>query len=158
MGQIVDCFHMHADTIRSGHPQHSFAANGPAAPMLTADHPLTPSMGEGSPLSRLYDLDAKVLLLGVDHGNNSSLHLAEHRATWPGKTEGDIGAPVMVDGTRTWVTYRDLDYDSDDFARLGVAFAATGAERRGPVGEGIARLCLQREVVDFGVRWITANR
>ena len=158
MGQIVDCFRMHADTIRSAHPQHSFAANGPAAAMLTADHPLTPSMGEGSPLSRLYDVDAKVLLLGVDHGNNSSLHLAEHRATWPSKADGDVGAPVTIDGRRTWATCRDLDYDSDDFAKLGEAFAAEGAERRGPVGEGVGRLCSQRAIVDFGVRWITANR
>lgn len=158
MGRIVDCFLMHVATIRSAHPQYSLAANGPAAETLTVDHPLTPSMGEGSPLSRLYDLDAKVLLLGIDHGNNTSLHLAEHRATWPGKAEGDTGAPMTIDGRRTWVTYRDIDYDADDFTRLGEAFAATGGEQRGPVGEGVGRLCSQREVVDFGVRWITANR
>ena len=158
MGQIVDCFRMHAGTIRSAHPLLSFAANGPLADALIAGHGLTPAMGEGSPLSRLYDADAQVLLLGVSHAHNTSLHLAECRATWPTKTDTAEGAPILRGGKRTWVVYRDNDYDADDFTQLGDAFAATGDERRGPVGEGVGRLCSQRDVVDFGVRWITANR
>jgi aminoglycoside 3-N-acetyltransferase len=158
MGQIVDCFRMHADTIRSAHPLYSLAANGPAAHKLLDNHMLTPSMGEGSPLSRLYDLDAKVLLLGVGHANNTSLHLAEYRATWATKVDRDEGAPITIDGRRQWVTYRDLDTDADDFDRIGEAFAATGAEQRGPIGEGVGRLCSQRAVVDFAVAWIEANR
>jgi aminoglycoside 3-N-acetyltransferase len=158
MGQAVECFRRHPDAIRSLHPTVSFAAVGPMAVALMADHHLSPGLGEGSPLSKLYAADAKVLLLGVDHGNDTSLHLAEHRATWPGKRTYTDGAAVMVDGRRHWVTYDDLELDESDFAALGDAFAAAGGERHGPVGSGTGRLCRQRAIVDFGVSFIGAHR
>jgi len=37
-------------------------------------------LGNESPLAKIYDLDGYVLLLGVDHDKNTSLHLAEVRA------------------------------------------------------------------------------
>lgn len=40
-------------------------------------------LGEPSPLGRLYDLDADVLLLGADHDCNTSPHLAEYRQPAP---------------------------------------------------------------------------
>lgn len=158
MGQTVDCFRSHPSTIRSNHPTVSFTANGPLASRIVDDHPLTPSLGEGSPLQRLYDLDAKVLLLGVDHGNNTSLHLAEHRAIWPGKHSYTEGVPVLVDGERRWVTYEDLELDEDDFPAIGEAFAATGLEQAGPIGAGVGRLSSVRAVVDFAVEWIEQHR
>ena len=119
MGKVVESFLMHDETVRSDHPTVSFAARGPAASEIVGCHPLTPELGETSPLGRLYELDAKVLLLGVEHGNNTSLHLAEHRAVWPSKTVRETGAPVMIDGKRQWVIYQDLDWDDGDFDKLG---------------------------------------
>lgn len=58
----------------------SFAALGPAAEEITAGHALPDSLREGSPLARLYECDARVLLLGVGHDSNTSLHLGEYRA------------------------------------------------------------------------------
>jgi aminoglycoside 3-N-acetyltransferase len=158
MGQVVECFRHHPRTLRSDHPTESFAANGPAAAHIIAPHPLTPAMGEGSPLQRLYDLDASVLLLGVDHSNNTSLHLAEYRASWPSKHSYVEGTPMMVDGQRRWVQFEDLAIDADDFASLGEAFAATGQEQRAPVGGGVGRHCSMRAAVDFAVGWISSNR
>lgn len=158
MGAVVECFRHHPSTIRSSHPMVSVAANGPAAVEITTDHPLTPSLGEGSPLATLYDLDASVLLLGVDHAHNTSLHLAEYRAEWPGKTFEQHGTPGLVDGERGWVTYEDLDLDEGDFDKIGEEFASSGHERQSPVGVATGRLCRQRAVVDFGVEWINRNR
>jgi aminoglycoside 3-N-acetyltransferase len=158
MGAIVDCFLRVPDVRRSSHPRDSFAAHGPLASRVVDDHPLAYSLGERSPLARIYDLDGEVLLLGVDHGNNSSLHLSEYRADLPITDWISEGSPMLVDGAREWVTYADRAGNSDDFAALGEAFAATGKERRAPVAAGTARLMRQREVVDFGVRWLEANR
>lgn len=47
----------------------------------------------------LYDRDGRVLLLGTDHGTNTSLHLAEYRADYPKERTGD-GGPVLIDGER----------------------------------------------------------
>src|SRR5262245_61035348 len=84
MGAIPECFRKGRGVRRSLHPQVSFAARGPHADLITADHPLAYGFGEATPLARVYDLDGWVLLLGVGHGNNTSLHLAEHRANFAG--------------------------------------------------------------------------
>lgn len=158
MGAVVECFRHHPDTIRSPHPLVSFAANGPRAREVVGIHPLAPETGQSSPLGRLDEFDALVLLLGVTHANNTSLHLAEERATWVGKRSRPHGAPMLVDGVRRWVEWDDLDGTDEDFEALGEAFAASGGERTGPVGAGVGRLFRQRAVVDFAVDWMTANR
>lgn len=156
MGRIADAFRTRPGVLRSAHPLMSLCAQGPRARWILDPHPLADACGEGSPLARLYDEDALVLLLGVDHGSNTSLHLAEHRARWPGRARVRQGAPMQVDGERRWVAFDELDYDSDDFARLGDAFGA--AARQGTAGRGTALLMRQRALVDFGVEWIEANR
>jgi aminoglycoside 3-N-acetyltransferase len=158
MGQIVDCFRSYPGTVRNGHPSTSFAANGPMAATILGELQLTPALGDGSPIHRLYQHDAKVLMLGVDHGNNTSLHLAEHRATWPTKHTFTERAPIMRDGVRHLAIYEELDYDDSDFSELGEAFHATGQGNVGPVGAGTARLANIPAMVDFAVGWIETNR
>ncbi|MEE9413883.1 MAG: AAC(3) family N-acetyltransferase [Acidimicrobiales bacterium] len=158
MGQIAECFRNHPQTIRSDHPTLSFAANGPSAVDITSGHQLTPAFGETSPLATLYELDAMVLLLGSSHTNNTSFHLAEHRASWPTKNDCTEGGPVLVDGKRTWVEYRDLEPRDEDFEQIGAAFAVSAEESSGTVGTGKARLSRQRALVDFAVEWMNANR
>jgi aminoglycoside 3-N-acetyltransferase len=158
MGAIVDAVLRWPGTVRGPHPHVSLAAHGPLAASIVAPHPLDAGLGDASPMGRLYDLDAHVLLLGVGHGNNSSLHLAEARADFPGKAFYDEGAAVLVDGERRWVTFRDLDTDDSDFVAVGAAFEATGAATVGPAGNGEARLMRQRALVDFAVADLKRRR
>jgi aminoglycoside 3-N-acetyltransferase len=158
MGSIVDCVLRWPGTVRGPHPHVSMAANGPLAASIVAPHPLDAGLGDASPMGRLYDLDAHVLLLGVGHGNNSSLHLAETRADYPGKEYYEEGAAVLVDGERRWVTFRDFDTNDEDFVEVGAAFEATGAVTVGPAGSGEARLMRQRALVDFAVADLERRR
>jgi aminoglycoside 3-N-acetyltransferase len=158
MGAIVECFRTTPGVRRSSHPTASFAALGPQASLIVDDHQLEDDMGEQSPLGRLYELDAKVLLLGVGHENNSSLHLSEHRASYVHKSFCSDGSSMLTNGVKQWIEYRHLDENSDDFASIGLAFAATDRQRIGRVGEADAILMQQRDVVDFGVAWMNEHR
>ena len=160
MGGVAEVLLHHPGTMRSAHPTVSHMALGPAAARIVERHPFDRGMGDESPLGRLYELNAKVLLLGVGHANNTSLHLAEHRAEWPSKQWIRQGSAVLLDGRRCWVEYDELDGDTDDFDAVGVAFGATGLEQVGPVGHagGRARLMPMRALVDFATMWFPTHR
>lgn len=159
MGVIPDTFRRQQGTIRSGHPQVSFAARGREAQKITADHGLEYGLGERSPLARIYELGGEVLLLGVGHENNTSIHLAECRANYPGKQIYTAKAPMRVHGERRWVEFTELEYDSDDFERLGADFARdTGLVKQGQVAGATALLMPQRELVDYAVGWLERHR
>jgi aminoglycoside 3-N-acetyltransferase len=158
MGVIPETFRKQRGVIRGNHPHVSFAAWGKHARYITDDHALTPIFGERSPLARIYDLQGHVLLLGVTHSNDTSLHLAEWRADIPRKTIHS-GSPMMVEGVRTWVAWDDIDWDDSGFEELGSDFAReTGLQREGLVGHARAMLAPQRPLVDYGVTWLERER
>jgi aminoglycoside 3-N-acetyltransferase len=159
MGLIPETFRKQSGVLRSYHPQVSFAAWGKYAKEITENHGLEFSLSEGSPLARIYDLQGHVLLLGVGHGNNTSLHLAEYRADYSSKKIIQQGAPIFLEGKRVWQTFEDIENDDEDFEEIGKAFAQqTGLGRTGKIGQADAKLVPQREIVDFAVRWMEKNR
>lgn len=159
VGVVPECFRKQRGTLRSDHPTASFAARGARAEEVVGGHLLEYSLGEESPLARLYDLDARVLLLGAGYGCLTSLHLAEYRADYPGKRTIMRGAPVMVDGERRWVEFEDIDWTDRDFPEIGREFSADSDRvLRGKVACADAQMMSHRALVDFAVDWMTENR
>lgn len=159
MGVIPECFRTQPGTMRSNHPLCSWAARGPNAPLITNGHELRMAQGEGSPLARLYELDAHVLLLGVDYRNNTCCHLAEYRSRHAAQRGSRPSAAFSVDGHPAWVTYDDISWYDDDFLELGGAFEGEpAAVRVGPIAGARAKLFSLRACVDFAVAWMDRNR
>ena len=163
MGKIVETFRHWPSVLRSEHPQFSMIALGPKAKLITDQH--YDACGEQSPLARVYDCtnDGHVLLLGVPHQNNTSLHLAEYRYQIDGGIEKDFlaGASVMDPVTKqsAWYEWMDYDYTADDFNEVGHAFdAIEGNTKIGRVGLAQCRLMKQHLLVDFAVHWMAKNR
>lgn len=97
----------------------------------------------------------RVLLLGVGHYSNTSLHLAEYRAGV--RRTVRQSAPILANGAATWVTWDDVDLYSEDFAALGEALEETGSVRIAAVGHGVGRLMKQPAAVDFAQQWLPAH-
>jgi aminoglycoside 3-N-acetyltransferase len=160
VGIVANLLRHQPGTLQSFHPNKSFVARGPSAQALLDDHQFDDGFGEQSPLGRLYEQDGWILLLGVGHGNNTSLHLAEYRANWPGREARiRLSGRVVRDGRVVPVSFVDVDGTSDDFEQLGAEYERTGGRVMvGPVGRGTGRLLRMRPIVDFAVGWIERNR
>ena len=158
IGVVAEMFRTYPGVIRGNHPYVSFAAIGPNAQYLVENHTsLERPMDDDSPIGKLYALDGYVFLLGPDHGNNTSLHLAEYRANIPRNIKKE-GSAMLVDDVRQWVTYDMEDLNDEDFPQLGDAYESTYNIPRGRVGKAEVRFMKQRPLVDFAVDWLEKNR
>jgi len=143
MGVVADTFWRLPGVLRSASP-HAFAAIGPQAERITAPHPVDLPHGLDSPVGRVYERDGQVLLLGVDHDANTTIHLAEWLAGVRYRrpkyaTLLEAGRPIRVD-------YQEIDHCCQNFQLVGGWLAARGLERRGPVGHARARLVRSHDV------------
>lgn len=159
MGAVVECFRTRQGVLRSRHPFVSWVAKGPDAVRITDGHALDMSQGEGSPLARLYDIDAKVLLVGVEYFASTIFHLAEYRCRHAERERCQRETPIAERDRVRWVACDDIYLSEADFKELGEAFEReTGAVTTGLVGGATAKLFSARAAVDFAVAWMNANR
>lgn len=161
MGRIAEEVRLRPDALRSGHPQASFAAVGPRALRITCGHALDCLLGERSPLARLYEAGAYILLLGVGFEVCSAFHLAEYRV--PAPVRRPYHCKVATEKGSRWRVYTDVDLDDRDFAAVGDWVAERIAGARPPVGHGRvgdaeALLIPMVPAVDAAVGWMCTHR
>lgn len=157
VGMFSECVRNASGSFRSTHPQTSFSAVGPRARELVAVHDLRCHLGEDSPLRRLYDDDAVVLLIGVGFDVCTCFHLAEYRFDKRMDLR-QYRTFVMTDGRRKLQEFFAPDTDDSDFATIGNEMAEEPLVHAGHIGNARVRWFRMRDGVDFAVDWMNRCR
>lgn len=152
MGKIVEVFRTFPGVSRSAHPLLSFVGWGKHKDRILENHSNEFGLGESSPLRKLYDLDALVLLIGADYDTCTCFHLAEYRI--PKRTITNNGVPVLEDGKRVWKQYQDIAYRDELFPQIGKDFEDNNSVRTGLVGSAQTRLFSSKQAVDYAEDWL----
>jgi aminoglycoside N3'-acetyltransferase len=148
LGVVAETFRRLGGVERSDH-FHAFAAYGPEARRILADPlPCPPHVPE-SPVGQVHELDGQVLLIGVGHDANTTLHLAEIVGGAP------YGVPrhctIVENGSRRRVDYLENDHCCARFAVADDWLREAGLQAEGRVGHAHARLFRSRDLVSAAV-------
>jgi aminoglycoside 3-N-acetyltransferase len=150
-GCIPETFRQHPRARRSLHPTHSAAAIGLRAEELLDGHEysMTPC-GPDSPYGRLAAGGGYVLLLGVSHSANTTLHHVEELVGVSYHMQpGLVAARVMADGRPRTVHVMLHRYGpARNFGRMEPVYRERGIQRDGRIGRAHVRLLDARRMVE----------
>jgi aminoglycoside N3'-acetyltransferase len=147
MGVVADTFWRLPGVRRSDSP-HAFAAIGPRAAAITAPHPVDVPHGPDSPPGRVHALDGQVLLLGVGHDADTTIHVGEWLAGVRYRLPAH--ATILRDGQPLRIDYGENDSCCARFALVDDWLEPPGGptrQRRGTVGHAEARLARSRDII-----------
>jgi aminoglycoside 3-N-acetyltransferase len=157
-GILTELFRNRPGTVRSNHPSHSVSASGARAAEFTADHRKTDVFGVGSPVDRIAQAGGWVLLLGVTHLANSTIHVGESHAGvkkfWWDDCEPPLVKMRMEDGT---IGEHQLDPSSScsmAFNAVEFPLRTRGAIRDLRIGSALCFLMRGRDVITTVVEMV----
>lgn len=154
MGIVAQTFWQLPGVRRSDSP-HGFAAAGPEAERITLPHPVEVPHGLDSPPGRVYQNDGQVLLLGVGHDADTTIHVAENMSGVRYRRKTHVlllqhGAVVRFD-------YAEVDHCCQNFNLVDGWLETKGLQHRGTVGHAEARLARSRDIVAVVGEQLRAN-
>lgn len=144
-GIITETFRKRSGVLRSLSPTHCVAGCGPLAEHLLAKHAQCRiSTGHGSPFHHLAEAGGKILLLGVTHASNTSLHYVENINGAPTICRKEY-YPVVIDRDGVKITVPTLPHMPGlprNYARVEPLLLQAGVQINGRIGQAEARLIL----------------
>ncbi|MBO0813460.1 MAG: AAC(3) family N-acetyltransferase [Microlunatus sp.] len=146
LGVIAETLRATPGAVRGPHPLISFAALGDRAEDLISHERLDLPLGS---LARLAVLDGEVLLLGVDHTSNTTIHLAEQRLG-----RGSFYRYARH-GWGLWLELPNVAGESHQFDQIEPLLRERTSETI--IGKCRARRVRVRDVIDVATEMITAD-
>ena len=153
-GAITEAIRRHPGAVRSWHPTHAPCAVGPLAEWLVAEHILCGPLDIGSPEDRMAKLGGWILLLGVDHRVNSTVHVGEAYA-------GSVARLVRYNplsparpkvitprGDTIEVVITSMPGCSEGFGAIETPMRAARLIRYGTIGNAGCQLMRGQDVID----------
>ncbi|MBM3279074.1 MAG: AAC(3) family N-acetyltransferase [Candidatus Handelsmanbacteria bacterium] len=139
---------------RSRHAPHPLAAIGAHAEDLAGRDNAT-DYAFDSPFYSLLELDAWVLLMGVDFNVCTLLHLVEELAEVPYRYWDELRGTVVIEGQaspRTFPFMRRHPGVENDFLRCGTELEQEGVVQMAQVGQSTLRALRVRCLCDYALR------
>lgn len=157
-GVLHEMLRIWPGALRSAHPDAGIAAIGGQAEYVVNPHPLQYGYGTGTPLERLYEMDAQILMLGAPLDTISLLHYAEHIANIPDKRVVHYNRRFA----HGWESIEEFDtgdpcHDAlpiNCFELIALDNLCAGNGREGTVGRATCHVFSSRQLIPFAVRWI----
>ncbi|MDX2176158.1 MAG: AAC(3) family N-acetyltransferase [Candidatus Sumerlaeia bacterium] len=158
-GLLTETFRRMEDVHRSLHPSHSVAAWGDGARELAATDPASHTpLGAGCPLHLAALRGALVLLIGVGHERDSTIHIAECLAPAPyldvaftPERDHETGLSLREDGTIARSTLREVPGSPEGFPALEPELERLGLQRAGPLAGATVRMAPAMAVIETAV-------
>lgn len=149
VGILPNLFMKREGVVRSLHPTHSMAVYGKnAEDYIRGEENCTTPCTPGGCWDRLRSINAKILLIGVNHIRNTYIHSIEEVFDVPERlTKKPVDFKIkMSDGTLKNVSmYRHYNphtaHISESYDKLTKAFYETGAAKRVKFGDAECILC-----------------
>jgi aminoglycoside 3-N-acetyltransferase len=156
-GAITEAVRLLPQAARSTHPTHAPCAIGPKARKLMRRHLLAGPLDIGSPEDLMAKGGGWVLLLGVTHTSNSTVHVGEAYAGSYSRlmtfSPLNPGHPVIVDakGVRRRVTQTSMPGCSQGFSAIEDPMRDRGMIRDGKIGDATCQLMKGQDIIDVAI-------
>ena len=156
VGRITEVARRRPGAVRSCHLRESVAALGPVAREMMRVHRAAAWSVDG-PFWKLYEMDARILMLGVPYFRTSFWHMIEQMLQPEyGRWTEYVARIRDPDGTERPLRFRSFGLGPKrepprDFNKLGARLEARRLVSVGPVGNAMARLFRARDAFDVGV-------
>ena len=145
IGLIPRTAYKRADGIRALHPTHSMWAHGKGAEEFVKGEEISETPARvGGAWWKLGEVGAKILLIGVDHGRNTYIHVADEIAELDDRlVEEPWNVTVKGYNCETVTTHPFRNHGrtgSLNFNRFEKAFIHNGAQKDGRIGDAYVRV------------------
>ena len=158
IGTLAKVAAFRPDGVRSLHPTHSVTVFGKgAADYVKGEEKSASPAPVGGALSRLYEENGKVLLIGVGHDKNTYLHSVDERLRIPDRLNPDSfvitikdydGSTLQSPPFHTHFTAAADTCVSEYYPNYKKAFEYTGAVTYAQLGNALVYCCDARKMTD----------
>lgn len=145
--------------VRSLHPTHSVAVLGDNAAEFCQGHELVGAVSAGSPLVRLAEMGGWILLVGVGHNRNTTIHSGECFApsAYHSVPQPSMTAILRVNGEDRVIPLLERPGCSVGFGAIEGALRKRGAIRDGRLGDSHTQAMRGTDVIETAVELIRAD-
>ena len=162
IGTLAKVAAFRKDAVRSLHPTHSMAVFGKGTlEYIRGEENATTPAPVGGALSRMYELNGKVLLIGVGHERNTYLHSIDERVDQPNRIAKDGFAVEITDWDGNKFHTSDFHPHKTEGISCGLSeyyrnykqpLDAAGAVQYGWLGNAYVYCCDCRKTTDTVLR------